>query len=75
MAEGFVLMVVGMSVVFAFLGLMIGAMNLCAAFFIRFAHLFPEAPAAAAAKPARKTDDCSEIAVALAAVKARIGQI
>jgi Na+-transporting methylmalonyl-CoA/oxaloacetate decarboxylase gamma subunit len=42
--DGLVLMVVGMSVVFAFLGLLVGAMNLCAAFFIRFAHWFPEAP-------------------------------
>jgi Na+-transporting methylmalonyl-CoA/oxaloacetate decarboxylase gamma subunit len=56
MAEGFVLMVVGMTVVFAFLALMIGAMNLCAMFFIRFAHLFPDAPAATPAKPVRKTD-------------------
>ncbi|MFA7257330.1 MAG: OadG family protein [Kiritimatiellales bacterium] len=72
MAEGFVLMVVGMSVVFAFLGLLVGAMNLCATFFIRFAHWFPEAPAKAA-QPAQKTDDCTAIAVAIAAIKARIG--
>ena len=72
MAEGFVLMVVGMTVVFAFLALMIGAMNLCAMFFIRFAHLFPDAPAATTAKPVRKTDDFTEIAVALAAIKTRV---
>lgn len=71
--DGVVLMVVGMSVVFAFLWLMIGAMNICAAFFIRFAHLFPETPAAAAKPATQKTEDLTEIAVALAAVKARMG--
>lgn len=70
--DGLVLMVVGMSVVFAFLGLLVGAMNLCASFFIRFAHLFPEAPAKAS-QPAQKADDCTAIAVAIAAIKARIG--
>lgn len=71
--DGLVLMVVGMSVVFAFLALLISAMNLSATFFIRFAHLFPEAPAKAAAQPAQKADDCTAIAVAIAAIKARIG--
>ncbi len=70
--DGLVLMVVGMSVVFAFLALMIGTMNLCAAFFIRFAHLFPDAPVKTA-QPASKADDCTAIAVAIAAIKARIG--
>lgn len=70
--DGLVLMVVGMSVVFAFLGLMIGAMNLCASFFIRFAHLFPETPKAGAKPAAQKAEDLTEIAVALAAVKARL---
>jgi sodium pump decarboxylase gamma subunit len=72
MAEGFVLMVVGMSVVFAFLGLLVGAMNLCAAFFIRFAHWFPDAPSKTA-QPVPKTADCTEIAIAIAAIKARLG--
>lgn len=70
--DGLVLMVVGMSVVFAFLGLLVGAMNLCAAFFIRFAHLFPEAPAKTA-QPVPKADDSTAIAVAIAAIKARMG--
>jgi len=69
--DGLVLMVVGMSVVFAFLGLLVGAMNLCAAFFIRFAHWFPEAPVKTS-QPAQKADDCTAIAVAIAAIKARI---
>jgi oxaloacetate decarboxylase gamma subunit len=70
--DGLVLMVVGMSVVFAFLGLLVGAMNLCASFFIRFAHWFPEAPVKAA-QPVQKADDCTAIAVAIAAIKARRG--
>jgi sodium pump decarboxylase gamma subunit len=71
--DGLVLMVVGMSVVFAFLGLLVGSMNLCAAFFLRFAHWFPEAPVKAAAQPVQRADDCTAIAVAIAAIKARIG--
>ena len=70
--DGFVLMVVGMSVVFAFLGLLVGTMNLCASFFIRFAHWFPDAPVKTA-QPAQKADDCTAIAIAIAAIKTRIG--
>ena len=71
MAEGFVLMVVGMSVVFAFLALLVGATRLSSLFFIRFAHWFPEAPEKTAL-PAQKTDDCTAIAVAIAAIKSRL---
>ncbi len=69
--QGIVLMVIGMATVFAFLVLLILAMNGSAAFFKKFAHLFPEetvAPKAAAA-----TDPVAEIAVALAAIKAKRG--
>ena len=69
--DGLVLMVIGMATVFTFLVLLILAMNGSAAFFHKFAHLFPEevaeAPKAAAADPV------AEIAVALAAIRAKRG--
>lgn len=70
--QGIVLMVIGMATVFAFLVLLILAMNSSAAFFSKFSHLFPEEqPQAAAAKPASDPD--LEVAVALAAIKAKRG--
>jgi len=71
MMQGVVLMVIGMATVFAFLVLMIIAMNSSAAFFRKFAHLFPEAPAAAPRKGGASQE--TEIAVALAAIKAKRG--
>ncbi|MDD3275705.1 MAG: OadG family protein [Kiritimatiellales bacterium] len=68
MEEGLVLMVVGMGTVFAFLVLLVVAMQLSAKFFTKFAYLFPEA-APKNSKPAAVAD-FSEIAVAIAAVKA-----
>jgi len=63
--EGFRLMIVGMTVVALFLGLLVLAMNLSALFFTRFPRLFaeelPEGPG---------SDDGAEIAVAIAAVQA-----
>ena len=65
--EGVELMVVGMSVVFAFLVLLVVFMTLSGAFFQKFSHLFsePQQPAAPAAKSA--SDEQAKIAVALAA--------
>ncbi|MDA0989247.1 MAG: OadG family protein, partial [Verrucomicrobia bacterium] len=40
--QGIVLMVIGMATVFAFLILMILAMNASASFFRKYSHLFPE---------------------------------
>ena len=68
--QGVVLMVIGMATVFAFLVLLILAMNASAAFFRKFAHLFPEKEVAA--KPAA-VDPIAEIAVALAAIRAKQG--
>jgi sodium pump decarboxylase gamma subunit len=69
--QGVTLMVIGMATVFAFLVLLILAMNGSAAFFRKFAHLFTEeqkaVPKAAAADPT------AEIAVALAAIRAKRG--
>ncbi|MBN2164127.1 MAG: OadG family protein [Pontiellaceae bacterium] len=73
MMQGVVLMVIGMATVFAFLVLMIFAMNCSAAFFRKFAHLFPEKEVAAPKKAAAAADPVAEIAVALAAIKAKRG--
>ena len=71
--QGLVLMVIGMATVFAFLVLMVWIMNGTAAFFRKFAHLFPEPQAAAPKKAAPAADPVAEIAVALAAIKAKRG--
>ncbi len=71
--NGLVLMVIGMATVFSFLVLMILAMNCSAAFFRRFAHLFPESQAAPAPQKNSQADPTVEIAVALAAIKAKRG--
>ena len=70
--QGVTLMVIGMATVFAFLVLLILAMNGSAVFFRKFAHLFPE-ETAEAAKPAAATDPAAMVAVALAAIKAKRG--
>lgn len=70
--QGIVLMVIGMATVFAFLVLLILAMNGSAAFFSKFAHLFPE-ETQTPVKAARSADPVAQIAVALAAIKAKRG--
>ncbi len=70
--QGVTLMVIGMATVFAFLVLLILAMNGSAAFFRKFAHLFPEEQKAAP-KAVAATDPAAEIAVALAAIRAKRG--
>jgi len=70
--QGVVLMVIGMATVFAFLVLLILAMNGSAAFFRKFAHLFPEEPAAPA-KSSGAADPAAVVAVALAAIRAKRG--
>ena len=69
--QGVVLIVIGIATVFSFLVLMIVAMNGAAAFFRKFAHLFPEEEAKAASASA--ADPTLEIAVALAAIRAKRG--
>ncbi len=69
LSQGFTLMVVGMATVFAFLVLLIGAMNASANFFKKHAHRGGE-PTVSAEPP---DADMAEIAVALAAIKARYG--
>ena len=68
--QGVVLMVIGMATVFAFLVLMIIAMNGSAGFCRKFSHLFPEESDQTAGPSG---DAVAEIAVALAAIKAKRG--
>ena len=75
LVEGFRLMAVGMTTVFAFLSLLVVLMYGSAAFFRTFADSFPE-PERAGAKPRPATaptpaaDADAELAVVLAAVAA-----
>ena len=71
--QGVTLMVIGMLTVFAFLVLLIVAMNSSAGFFSKFAHLFPEEQKAAPKKAAPASDPTAEIAVVLAAIRAKRG--
>ncbi|MDF7823949.1 OadG family transporter subunit [Pontiellaceae bacterium B12227] len=73
LTQGATLMVIGMATVFAFLVLLIVAMNCSAGFFKKFAHLFPEETVAAPKKAAAPSDPTAEIAVALAAIRAKRG--
>jgi sodium pump decarboxylase gamma subunit len=70
--QGLVLMVIGMATVFAFLMLLIVSMSTSAVFFRKFSHLFPE-EAPAAQKPVAAGDPAAEIAVVLAAIRAKRG--
>lgn len=70
MAQGLVLLVIGMATVSAFLVLLVVAMQSAAAFFKKFAHLFPEEVAKTAAPAASPV---AAIAVALAAIRAKKG--
>lgn len=70
--QGIVLMVIGMATVFSFLVLLILCMNASAAFFRRFAGLFPDEEQASP-KSAASGDPVAEIAVALAAIRAKRG--
>ena len=71
--QGLVLMVIGMATVFAFLVLMVLAMNCLAAFFKKFAHLFPEEVVVAAKKPVAVQDAGAEIAAVIASIRAKRG--
>ena len=70
--QGIVLMVIGMATVFAFLVLLILSMTGSAAFFRKFAHLFPE-EVQAPKKATASVDPVTEIAVALATIRAKRG--
>ena len=70
MWEGLKLLILGMGGVFIFLAVLIQLMRVSAAFFVKYAHLFPEEKPAAA-KPAAGNEE-EQIAVAIAAIKAKM---
>lgn len=69
MADGFVLMGVGMTTVFAFLSLLVGAMWAQAAFFRRFDIEITVDSGRSEPRPQR-VDEHLQIAIALAAIEA-----
>lgn len=71
--QGVTLMIIGMATVFVFLVLLIAVMSASAGFFKKFAHLFPETVVEAPKKAAAAVDPSAEIAVALAAIRAKRG--
>ncbi|WFB37791.1 OadG family protein [Kiritimatiellota bacterium B12222] len=70
MAQGFVILVIGMATVFAFLILLVFAMQLMAAGFKKHAQLFPGEVEDRTVYP---SDQDAVIAVALAAIRAKKG--
>jgi len=69
--QGIVLMVVGMATVFIFLMLLVLAMQVSAAFFRKYAHLFPEESQQSSGSTA--VDPAVQVAIAVAAIKAKRG--
>ena len=67
MEQGLIVVVVGMTTVFAFLVLLVVLMKVSAWFFRKFAHLFPEPEPPA---PGDASDELSTIAIVIAAVRA-----
>jgi Na+-transporting methylmalonyl-CoA/oxaloacetate decarboxylase gamma subunit len=71
--EGFILLAVGMLIVYAFLLVMIGVMSL-SQFFERFSYLLPDTDLVKHTRPlptAHVTDDAVRIAVAIATARRR----
>ena len=71
--EGFILLAVGMLIVYAFLLVMIGVMSL-SQFFERFSYLLPDTDQVKHARPlptAHATDDAVRIAIAIATARRR----
>ena len=71
--QGLGLMVIGMTTVFVFLIVLIQAMNLSAALSRKLERFFPEEAPSEARRPAAARDETEEIAVVLAAVRAKRG--
>jgi sodium pump decarboxylase gamma subunit len=69
MAKGFMLMLVGMGVVLLFLSVMVLVMHAAAAFFRKYAHLFPEEPAPEGHLKKLAGDETVDVAIALAAIR------
>lgn len=67
--ESLLLLVYGMGGVLVFLLVLVFLMNLSAAFFKKYQHLFPEAPANAPLSKPKSGDGNEDIAIAIAAVR------
>jgi sodium pump decarboxylase gamma subunit len=65
---GLKLMIIGMTVVFCFLALLVLAMSVSARFFKRFAHYFPEEEPSSLGP----TKDLTAVAIAIAAAQTRM---
>ena len=74
-AKSLILMAVGMTVVFAFLGILVGVMNLLAKVLPRLSFLLPdpEPPKPKSRPPASSSD--AEVALAIAAALRRAGKV
>ncbi len=72
LAQGLVLLLSGMGIVFGFLALLVWVMNRSAAIVPRFNHILPDDEPKKRARPAAKADDdAALIAIAIAAARAR----
>lgn len=70
---GCTIMVIGMTVVFFFLVLMIGVMNVCSKIIEKLNEIFPEVVEQKTQKKNKKTDDDTQIAIAIAIAAQRSG--
>ncbi len=75
LAKSLILMAVGMTVVFAFLGILVGVMNLLAKVLPRLAFLLPDPePPKPRSRPRVPSSD-AEVALAIAAALRRAGNV
>jgi sodium pump decarboxylase gamma subunit len=73
LAQGLVLLVAGMGIVYVFLALMVWVMNRFATIIPHFNHILPDEEPKKRARPvARADDDTVLIAIAVAAAQARV---
>lgn len=69
--QGLDLLVAGMLIVFLFLMLLVYVMNVAAKIIPRFNHILPDEEPKKKSRPAAKSDDFTDIAIAIAAVHAK----
>ena len=74
LAQGLVLMVAGMGIVYVFLALLVWVMNRAADLVPRFNHILPDPAPKKKSAPAKTSGhDDATVAIAIAAVKNRFG--
>ena len=72
LTQGLVLLIAGMSIVFAFLATLVCVMSVTSKVIPKFNHILPdEEPKKRAAKPADSSQDNTAIAIAIAAATAQ----